>query len=429
MALPGLNYWMLHADALATQFDLTLRLTPWYNPVRVVESGDTTLTFFASLLNSVQPAVGPAGSFQRNSQATYRAPMGMSLDIVADNESRHEYSKAGATLGILMEPASTNKCENYNANPDAALTNVSKGGDAAAVLSRVSDVSGLNAAGLQNLCTSGFVIRLDNTAGSTDAWVSIVGASGNINEHYGSVYWRGSGNASIGMTALGPSQALPMNYERFVQSLTPPSDTAVLQIFAEPGADLYFVLNQLEEDENPTTVIITQAAPASRAIELTNWPIETILNQAEGMAAIIWRPVLNSADIANSIFMRILFSATRGGLMYFKKSASGTNQLMAEDNAGNLAFYNMPVGIVSGQEYLILTRWNQTEDFIDIGLKTLGALAWGNQDNFTFWSTSDDLKLFEYGQLQIPNHASHLYFWNEDKGRAWLESFFAGSAN
>ncbi len=35
MALSPLNYWMLHNDPLAQQFDAILKFSPGYNPIRL----------------------------------------------------------------------------------------------------------------------------------------------------------------------------------------------------------------------------------------------------------------------------------------------------------------------------------------------------------------------------------------------------------
>ncbi len=271
MAPVGLKHWMLHNDQLANEYDETLKLSPGYDPVRAV---DPALTFHAPLLTGPDSIPGAIrATVERNSQGTYRAPRGTFLLAAGDDESRHEYTRDDEPLGVLMEPASTNKCENYNANPDPALTGLAKGGDASATLTRVQDIVGLEAAGLQNICTSGYVVRLNNTAGSSNAWVSISGGAQNTNTHQGSVYWKGTGNAFLAMITPNPSQALTANYQRFVQSLTPPGAGAILQIAAQPGADVYFILNQLEEKIVPSSVIVTRGGATSRAVDQLSWPL------------------------------------------------------------------------------------------------------------------------------------------------------------
>ncbi len=271
MAPVGLKHWMLHNDQLAQEYDETLKLSPGYDPVRAV---DPALTFHAPLLTGPDSIPGAIrATFERNSEATYQAPRGAFLLAAGDDESRHEYTLQDEPLGVLMEPASTNKCENYNANPDPALTGLAKGGDASATLTRVQDIVGLEAAGLQNICTSGYVVRLNNTAGSSNAWVSISGGAQNTNTHQGSVYWKGTGNAFLAMVTPNPSQALTANYQRFVQSLTPPGAGAFLQIAAQPGADVYFILNQLEEEIVPSSVIVTLGGATSRAVDQLSWPL------------------------------------------------------------------------------------------------------------------------------------------------------------
>ncbi len=271
MAPVGLKHWMLHNDQLANEYDETLKLSPGYDPVRAV---DPALTFHAPLLTGPDSIPGAIrATFDRNSEATYQAPRGAFLLTAGDDESRHEYTPEDEPLGVLIEPAITNKSENYNANPDPALTGLAKGGDASATLTRVQDIVGLEAAGLQNICTSGYVVRLNNTAGSSNAWVSISGGAQNTNTHQGSVYWKGTGNAFLAMITPNPSQALTANYQRFVQSLTPPGAGAILQIAAQPGADVYFILNQLEEEIVPSSVIVTEGAAAARAVDGLQWSL------------------------------------------------------------------------------------------------------------------------------------------------------------
>ena len=122
MAPVGLKHWILHNDQLASEYDETLQLTPGYDPVRDV---DPALTLHASLLTGPDSIPGAIRAIsERNSEATYRAPRGVFLLNAPDDQSRHEYSGQDEALGVLLEPADTNKCTNWNANPDAALQNV-----------------------------------------------------------------------------------------------------------------------------------------------------------------------------------------------------------------------------------------------------------------------------------------------------------------
>jgi len=96
---------------------------------------------------------------------------------------------------LLSDVARTNKVTVYNANPDASLTNAVKTGDAAATLTRVLDTTALAAAGLSAVATSGYVFKLDNSAGSTTAIATFNGLTGNTNPHTCSAWIRGTGAA------------------------------------------------------------------------------------------------------------------------------------------------------------------------------------------------------------------------------------------
>lgn len=177
-------------------------------------------------------------------------------------------------MSVLREPQRTNKCVNYNAVPNGSLTGVSKGGDAAATLTEVDDSAALAAAGLSTVCSSGKVFKLDNSAGSTNAYASISGPTGNTNDHSFSAYVRGSGTCLLrtGYTTVADSvaSALTSGYVRRVgrhsSGLTSGAKNAsdVVWILAYPGAIVYFILNQLEEGAFETTPIVTAGSAVTR---------------------------------------------------------------------------------------------------------------------------------------------------------------------
>ncbi len=177
-------------------------------------------------------------------------------------------------MSVLSEPQSTNKCTNYNANP-TDLSGVTKAGDASATLSVVSDAAALSAAGLSGVCSLGNVIKLDNSAGTTTAWVSINGNTGNTNDHTLSVFARGSGNLALrtGFTlpnGWGP-YALTSQYVRYSASQSAglaggaKSSTDVMWVQATAGSIVYFVLNQWEEQAFVTSPIVVAGSQVTRA--------------------------------------------------------------------------------------------------------------------------------------------------------------------
>jgi hypothetical protein len=151
--------------------------------------------------------------------------------------------------GTLFEESRTNKCTCRKANP-TDTSNITKSGDAAATLTVVDDTAALTAAGLDKICTSGKVYKLDNSAGTGNAFAVIAGVTGNTNKHSYSVYARKTvGDGSLVDSAVGWSVAIPSSvYTKVVQeNQTPPTTTNLLAIKAEATAVVYFILPQLEE--------------------------------------------------------------------------------------------------------------------------------------------------------------------------------------
>ena len=265
---------MLHNGQLAKEYDETLKLSPGFDPVRAV---DPALTLHAPLITGPDSIPGAIRAvFERNSHATYRAPRGAFLLSAGDDESRHEYTPADEPLGVLMEPANTNKCENWNANPDAALSNLVDDGDPTGVFSRVFDPDILKSSGLSAICESGMLVKVDNSAGSTTYVVYASGGTGNTNPHALSAFVRrdpaSTGDTSIRLEGVS---SLPFSntekLERIVHIETPSNNFQRLGIVCEPGGIAYFVLNQLEENEAPSSIIVTQGAVASRATDQLSW--------------------------------------------------------------------------------------------------------------------------------------------------------------
>jgi hypothetical protein len=173
-------------------------------------------------------------------------------------------------LGLQVYEQRTNKCTNYNANP-TDLTNVTKSGDAAAVLSVVDDSAALALAGLSQIATSGKVYKLDNSAGSATARATISGLTGNTNPHAGSSYIRG-GSGGLSPSGAGTSQFATFTasamYARIAGVFTPADNSRTLTVVANAGQTVYFILNDLEEGSFATPPIITAGAAAARAADV-----------------------------------------------------------------------------------------------------------------------------------------------------------------
>ena len=394
-------------------------------------------TFHAGLTNNTDAktpgGIVLPGTVARATSATYNN-IRNELILAAPNESRQEFS-SGQPLGTLMEPASTNKCTNYNANPDAALTNISTQGDAAGVMSRVADVAALTVGGLSALVPEGFVVKLDNTGGSGVFEALIEGSAVNTNDHMCSIFWRGSGNARLRLTGtVGSVVALPSAYERYSVKQTPAAGTNRLRITAEPGAVLFFILNQLEEQPAPTSPIITSGSSTSRATDQLQWASSGVLNQIQGMAAILWRPGFSGDDMPNGSLssgpiLRLTASPTGGDFLYFQKETAGDQRFINYDGT-TYSLLEIPGGFIKDRVYAITLRW--TGAVKQLAFKAAGSWVQDIEEPYDGAFPDDgSISLSRYAgfAFQAPTHSRDLYFWDEDKGQAWLESFFSGMAN
>lgn len=165
---------------------------------------------------------------------------------------------------LRLEGPATNKVTCAKSNP-AGLTNISKSGDAAAVLSVVNDATALAAAGL-SACGPN-VYKLDNSAGSSVAQAIPSGSVGNTNNHSLSAFTRGSGLVKARLAGdSGTYQTLSSAYSRIKNENQTPSDSSRgLVIEAAAGSVVYFLLPQLEEGPVCTSPIPGGTGAITRA--------------------------------------------------------------------------------------------------------------------------------------------------------------------
>jgi len=188
--------------------------------------------------------------------------------------------------GWFGGPGYTNKCTCNKANP-TDTTNITKNGDAASVLSVVNDSAALAAgvaSGLHELgACAGNVYKLDNSAGSTVAWVTVSGTTGNTNPHTVSAYVRGSGSCRVILAAGTPNvSALTANYVlKSDLNKIPINATVTLLISAEVGSITYFILPQLVESpyllptiSDSNAAAISVVSSASGATYYAGWPMD-----------------------------------------------------------------------------------------------------------------------------------------------------------
>lgn len=200
--------------------------------------------------------------------ATYRNSSGKWVQGATDTP-RFDHDASGTPLGLLMEESRSNKNTNYNVNP-SATTNLATSGDAAGVLSVVSDTSALATANLDALCTNGNVFKADNSGGSTNFVVTLGGTVGNTNPHSYSIFARATGGTAT-FQLLGGSKSATISGSSYTQYVvendTPDITSRQLRLVVGAGRVCYFILNGLQEGKFYTTPIVIQGASATRAAD------------------------------------------------------------------------------------------------------------------------------------------------------------------
>ena len=267
--------------------------------------------------------------------------------------------------GMLVEPAMTNKCTCRKSNP-TDITGLVKNGDAASVLSVVNDAAALTAAGLSDICTSGMVYKLDNSAGVGTAYVNSLATVGNTNPHSFSGYFRG-GTGRLFDTVSGDGIALitaSANYVRYKLTLTPGLATRAWAVLADAGAIVYFILPQLEENPFCTSIIAPAAdtaASQTRAASVVSASTSGVFPMVSATAAqdfAIFMRVVPKGINARGIFSSYLnatnylsISSDAGGNMISRKLTAGVNDqiitpaVFSEDVVSQIIFVLTKSGI------------------------------------------------------------------------------------
>lgn len=169
--------------------------------------------------------------------------------------------------GLLLEAGSTNRCAVFNANPDGALTGMTRTGAASATLTRMSSPAALAAAGLSEVATASYLVRLDNSAGATAAQVTVAGTTGSAVNHTFSAWisggtgWIGRGGANV-QTFAGAS-----TLRRVVGANIVVNSGSALNIQADAGQIVDFILPQLEPGAVATSPIVTAGAATARGTD------------------------------------------------------------------------------------------------------------------------------------------------------------------
>ncbi|TSD89064.1 hypothetical protein FFK22_008765 [Mycobacterium sp. KBS0706] len=251
-----------------------------------------------------------------------------SAQIVTNADgSLHPVAANAAPLcdrGLELWENRTNRCTNRNANP-TDLTGVTLSGDVLATLTRVDDSAsmpgGILAALLTATTINGFVYKLDNSAGSTDAFATISGTISATGACRGSIVYRGSaGRIEIGgATAVSFGASTP--YVRVGGSRTAAATTEQLRVAAPAGAVVYFILNQLEAGAFDTAPIVVNAAIATRNAPQIQRTVGADFNATEGFLGVRAK-VVSGVTNSGVAFGSLQTTISDANVLQFVTSAS-----------------------------------------------------------------------------------------------------------
>ncbi len=440
--MSGRGHQLIHSDALAAELEaLGLDST-------LFGAAGVPAPVFANLLprragvwDALPNTFGYgdfSSAFTRASDGLYRDGQGV-WRVAGNNVLRPHHDANENFLGVLFEPEEINKCENWNANPDASLTNISLAGPPEAALTRVLDAAALESAGLsQEVCTSGYVYFLDNLAGASSAQALAVGQAGNSNAHTVSVFAKNhastASNCSVSMNdpAFGSTPFTSTDYARYARSNTPDLATRRLIINAPANSACFFVLNQLEESPVASSPIITQGASATRAVTGCAWPGtdahgNKFFNQTEGNALLFWRPRYDEADRAGGIQLGLMNIRSAGNLGLCFLNTAGNSAFQTNDGTSTQGL-QFTGGLVKDELVLVMVRWSTSANQIQIGYKSAGTTAWSVIGPYDGAYLDDDV--FKLYQNPVrPELYGPVFLWNQDIGRDFLQTFVAGFAN
>lgn len=316
-----------------------------------------------SLANGdIVPAIGTTGTFTRTTVKTYD-----------DNDNIIQSASSGEIVhtdkGFLLEPQRTNKCTNYSANPNSSAfsptsastfntntTNLTAfDAGTGALFGVVDDTTELTNAGLNIICSSGLVYKIDNSSGSGAAVVTVTGSTGNINKHTMSCYVRVDSGDSAQITFNGvvpTASTTSTTYVRLVDDDITPSDTTKkLQMYVGAGSVGYFILNQLEEAVNETSVIVVEGSSFTRNADNLEYP-STYLPSTDYVFSFDWTP---SAENQGTMYLISSYLDASNSISIWH---NGTNVFVNKRVSGVAYNASKSLSYTSGTTYNIKGRYD-----------------------------------------------------------------------
>jgi len=297
--------------------------------------------------------------------STYRNSLGNWQKVNANGEMRiHKFEDLEDSM-LLVESAGNNfcKCRHYNV---ASILNMTLSGDASATLSLADDAtttSLINNSELQDLITNNKLYLVDNSAGTSQAFVTIGGTVANTTPHSLSVFAAGdSANAgSFALTGNAVSTDITgTSLVRYRQDgTTPNATTDEFVITVEAGKKLYFIIPQLEDYAFCTTPIITTSAGgASRSRDNISAPYSNGDGQKGGMVVEFYHP---NSGVADEGYVGITDSGTGSVNRIGIRTLATKRQIEMQCTANSVNYANDDVsGIIPSRINKAGYFWNDT---------------------------------------------------------------------
>ncbi len=409
--IPPLNHWMLQSDVMASEFDQILNFSEIFSPFQRL---DPAIVLYASLRNNTRDARGNPDIFERLSEALYLDGSGV-YRLAAPNVARFNSD------GMLFERAGTNYCSNYNAKPDAALTNVTLSGTGE--LERVNDAAALAAAGLAEI-GNGYAIRIKSLGAAATA---NVGGTSSTGTHKISAYIKKIGTTgSVNLrSSVSPVSVEVTNQEYQKIEVGGSLTNELLQVNTDLEGEAFFVLNELTGTVIGGLPIITEGTAAQRAADdLRYGSRASFFNQTEGMVVVNLSWAVDIAAIGTGVlFKAVTLDRGSNGLIYLQRTAA--NLRIATTDGVSFSFIDIPVANISnGINANIVVRWRTGPAELQLGIKYQGSWQWATQqayDGAFPVDGTDQVHLNVPGIFDAPAFYRDFYIYNQDYGRAWIE--------
>lgn len=360
-------------------------------------------------------------TFERASSATVTNMLGKLIEV-GTNEPRFDHDENGNRHGLLIEPALTNKCTNYNVNP-TDTSSIITAGDPNGVLSIADDSAALAVAGLDLVCTNGSVYKADNTLGTGNFTLYIMGNAGNTNPHSMSMYARTPSSTGRVCRIYSGTDTLTIDgnplWQRYALENTIPSPASrKMTLIVDPGQEVYFILNQVEEYARATSVILTHGTAAERSADrpyIDNIDQYSWFDAAQGYFTCRYRlkellgrdsyiGVMSDGTTANTIGLRV--DATTHVIRGYMRSG-GAIQFTSANSDTQIAHIVNSAG----------TSWNSVETQL---------LSGGSNARNSIVSLPVNINRFDFGARNVGLSPIHGHIQEIEIGKADLSKAALG---